>query len=173
MDERKAADFSTLDANDTGKTRSVMQIKVRLPSNPPILFIPSDIYHLAHYSVSWRDLSIVEWQFALLFLHDVVVFSKTLQQRINHIRGVLSLLKSAGATLKIKKREFFFGHHRLFESPKSRKRTWNSTLAQRTTSMETNHLPASRNYAYFLTYALSSDDLSLALLLSRLCLISV
>lgn len=47
-----------------------------------------------------------KWQFVLVHLEDIVVFSKTPQQLIGHVRKVLSVLHSAG-TLKPKKYEFF------------------------------------------------------------------
>lgn len=52
-------------------------------------------------------LSSTEWQFALVFLNDNVVFSETAQQHINHVLKVLSQLHNAGATLKLKMCKFF------------------------------------------------------------------
>lgn len=45
-------------------------------------------------------LSSVEWHFVIVYLHDIVVFSKTLQQHFGHVRKVVLLLHSAGAILK-------------------------------------------------------------------------
>lgn len=44
----------------------------------------------------------VKWHFAFANLDSIVMFSKTTKQYINYVREVLSLLNSAGSTLKIK-----------------------------------------------------------------------
>lgn len=41
-------------------------------------------------------LSSVKGQFALVYLEDKIIFSKMIQQKIDHLRKVLSLLHSAG-----------------------------------------------------------------------------
>lgn len=51
--------------------------------------------------------SSVEWQFALVHLDDIVIFSNTLEQHIDHVRKVLLLLYNAKATLELKKCKFF------------------------------------------------------------------
>lgn len=43
----------------------------------------------------------VEWQLTLIYLNDIVVFSKTPQEHINHIRKIILLLHSASATRKL------------------------------------------------------------------------
>lgn len=53
------------------------------------------------------DLSRVKWQFALVCLDKIVVFRKTLQQNISHVRRALSLLHIAGATLELKNCKLF------------------------------------------------------------------
>lgn len=59
-------------------------------------------------------LSSVEWQFALVYLDDIVVLSKTFEKHIDHVRKVLLLLYNAGATLKFEERNFPTRKIRLF-----------------------------------------------------------
>lgn len=54
-------------------------------------------------------LSSVKWQFALVYLDDIVVVSKTAHQGIDLLHKVLSLLHSAGVILKPKKGKFVTG----------------------------------------------------------------
>jgi hypothetical protein len=42
-------------------------------------------------------------KFALVYLDDVIIYSKTLQQHIVHIEKVLDLLRKAGLKIKISK----------------------------------------------------------------------
>lgn len=48
-------------------------------------------------------LSIVIWKFALAYLNDNVIFSKTSQKFVDYVYRVLSLLYSAGTILKFEK----------------------------------------------------------------------
>lgn len=52
-------------------------------------------------------LSQVKWQYALVYHDDAIVFSKSLEQHLDHVSTVLSLLKYAGVSLKMKKCLFF------------------------------------------------------------------
>ena len=52
-------------------------------------------------------LSKVKWQTALVYLDDVIVYSKTYEEHFEHLRTVLDLLKNAGVSLKLKKCHFF------------------------------------------------------------------
>lgn len=52
-------------------------------------------------------MSLVKWQSALVYLDDIVVFSRSLRNQINHVKQVLSILKDAGVTLKLMKCNFF------------------------------------------------------------------
>lgn len=47
-------------------------------------------------------LATVKWQFALVYLDDVIVFSSSLEDHVEHVATVLRLLKDAGVTLKLK-----------------------------------------------------------------------
>lgn len=49
----------------------------------------------------------VKWQFALVYLEDIVTFSTTPRQHIEHTKKVLGLLSKAGVSLKLKKCRFF------------------------------------------------------------------
>ena len=52
-------------------------------------------------------LASVRWQVALVYLDDVIIFSKSYRAHLEHVATVLSLLKSAGVTLKLAKCHFF------------------------------------------------------------------
>lgn len=52
-------------------------------------------------------LFIVKWQFAPVYLNDIVIFSMTPEQHLGHVREIPSLFYNAGATLKLKKCHFF------------------------------------------------------------------
>lgn len=45
----------------------------------------------------------VKWQYALVYLDDVVKFSQTPDKHIEHFRQVLTLLNDVGVTLNLKK----------------------------------------------------------------------
>jgi len=49
----------------------------------------------------------VKWQFCLVYLDDVIIFSKTEEEHIVHVDYILNLLKKAGVSLKFRKSEFF------------------------------------------------------------------
>lgn len=49
----------------------------------------------------------VKWEFALVYFDNILIFSRTLEQHSKHVSKNLSLLDSAGATLKLKKCSFF------------------------------------------------------------------
>jgi len=53
------------------------------------------------------SLSGLRWQMCLVYLDDVIVFSRTVQDRIRHLREVLLLLESAGVSLKPSKCHLF------------------------------------------------------------------
>ena len=52
-------------------------------------------------------LSGVRWRTCLIYLDDVIVFSKTLTDHIDHLDEVLTLLGDAGISLKLRKCSFF------------------------------------------------------------------
>ena len=56
-------------------------------------------------------LSGVRWKTCLVYIDDVVIFSKTQEEHFEHVNHVLSLLKEAGVKLKLKK--CFFFHKRV------------------------------------------------------------
>ena len=49
----------------------------------------------------------VRWQICLVYLDDVIVFSRTQDEHAEHLGTVLSLLRSAGISLNLKKCSFF------------------------------------------------------------------
>ena len=61
-------------------------------------------------------LSGLRWQTCLIYPDDVIVFSKDTNEHVAHVDEVVTLLRSAGVSLKLKKCEFFqpkvdyFGH---------------------------------------------------------------
>ena len=52
-------------------------------------------------------LSGVRWKFCLVYLDDIIVFSATREDHLSHLRSIFKLLREAGATLRLKKCEFF------------------------------------------------------------------
>ena len=52
-------------------------------------------------------LSGVRWQICLVYLDDVIVFSRTHAEHVEHLDTVLTLLRNAGVSLKLKKCQFF------------------------------------------------------------------
>ena len=52
-------------------------------------------------------LSGLRWQTGLIYLDDVIVFSKDTNEHVAHVGEVLTLLRSAGVSLKPKKCKFF------------------------------------------------------------------
>ena len=52
-------------------------------------------------------LSGVRWQTCLIYLDDVIIFSKDIKSHLGHVDEILTLLGQAGITLKLKKCEFF------------------------------------------------------------------
>ena len=47
------------------------------------------------------------WQMFLMYLDDVIIFSKDAQTYLRHVEEVLRLLRKMGVTLKLRKRAFF------------------------------------------------------------------
>lgn len=52
------------------------------------------------------SLPAVEWQFALVYIDNIVVFSRSIAEQIDHVKHVLPLLRHAGVILKLKKCKF-------------------------------------------------------------------
>ncbi len=52
-------------------------------------------------------LSKYKWKTCLVYLDDVIIYSKTVKDHINHVDEVLTCLREAGITLKISKCSFF------------------------------------------------------------------
>ncbi len=52
-------------------------------------------------------LSKFKWQTCLVYLDDVIIFSKDVESHVKHVDEILSCLKQAGVTLKVKKCKFF------------------------------------------------------------------
>ncbi len=48
-----------------------------------------------------------KWKTCLIYLDDVIIYSKTVEEHIDHVDEVLRCLADAGVTLKIKKCKFF------------------------------------------------------------------
>jgi hypothetical protein len=48
----------------------------------------------------------VKWNYALLYLDDVIVYSKNVEEHIQNVDEILTLLKNAGASLKLKNCHF-------------------------------------------------------------------
>ena len=48
-----------------------------------------------------------KWKTCLVYLDDVIIFSRTPEEHIRHVDEVLACLSAAGVTLKISKCKFF------------------------------------------------------------------
>ncbi len=53
-------------------------------------------------------LSGVNWQFCLVYLDEIIVYSKSEEDHIRHVDEVLSILRKAGLSLKLQGRATFF-----------------------------------------------------------------
>ena len=53
-------------------------------------------------------LSKYEWKTCLVYLDDVIIFSKSVEDHINHVDEVLTCLREAGVSLNLSKCNFFF-----------------------------------------------------------------
>lgn len=51
-------------------------------------------------------LSTAKWQYASLYLDDIVIFSEKAKVRFEHTRSIFCLLKETGVTLQVKKCDF-------------------------------------------------------------------
>lgn len=49
----------------------------------------------------------VKWQFAIMYLHDIIVFSRNEDEHASHVRAVMSLLHNIRVTLNFKKCNFY------------------------------------------------------------------
>ena len=49
----------------------------------------------------------LRWKTCLVYLDDVIVFSKTFDEHVKHVQDVLTILQRAGISLKLKKCNFF------------------------------------------------------------------
>ena len=64
-------------------------------------------------------LSDVRWESVIVYLDDIIIFSKSFEEHVRHLRVVLQKLTDSGATLKFSKCKFFrqsvdyLGHHLL------------------------------------------------------------
>ena len=52
-------------------------------------------------------LSKFKWQSCLVYLDDVIIYSNSVEEHIQHVDAILSALKAAGVSLKLKKCSFF------------------------------------------------------------------
>ena len=48
-----------------------------------------------------------KWQFAIVYIDDIIIFSRTPEEHLEHLDTVLGLLAKAGVTLKLNKCHFF------------------------------------------------------------------
>jgi Reverse transcriptase (RNA-dependent DNA polymerase) len=52
-------------------------------------------------------LSKVKWKYALVYLDDIIIYSESLEEHFEQLDSVLSILRKAGATLKLSKCHLF------------------------------------------------------------------
>lgn len=73
---------------------------VRMPfglCNAPVTFLRALDISLASF----------KWKCCIVYIDDVVIFSKSIEEHIDHVDDVLTTLSQAGISLKLKKCEFF------------------------------------------------------------------
>ena len=118
---REATIFTTLDCNsgnwhmnlaeeDKDKTKFVSRMGahryLRIPfglRNAPASF--QRALNMIH--------SLVRWQTCLIYLGDVIIFSKEKEKHLEDVNEVLQLLRDAGTSLKLKKCEVYSSQVRL------------------------------------------------------------
>lgn len=54
-----------------------------------------------------RVLADLWWKICFLYINDIIIYSKTLEQHIQHVNTVFHELTQANQILNIKKRKFF------------------------------------------------------------------
>ena len=52
-------------------------------------------------------LSGVKWQYNLVYLEDIIIFSRSFKEHLHHVESVLKLLQNAGVTLRLRKSRIF------------------------------------------------------------------
>ena len=57
--------------------------------------------------VLYMILSRYKWKTCLVYIEDVIIYSKSVEAHIRHVYEVLTAFKKAGVTLKMKKFTFF------------------------------------------------------------------
>ena len=108
--------FSTLDCNS-----GYWQIEIDEDDQEKTAFVTHQgLYHFTRMPFGLRNapatfqravdivLSSVRWQFCIVYLDDVIIFSNSVDEHIDHIDQVLTLLENAGMSIRLKKS--FFMH---------------------------------------------------------------
>lgn len=103
--------FSTLDCNS-----GYWQIEVETEDRPKTAFVTHHgVYQYTRMPFGLKNapatfqravdmiLASVKWQYAIVYLDDIVIFSRNVEEHLKHIRTVLTLLRAAGMSLKMKK----------------------------------------------------------------------
>ena len=62
-----------------------------------------------------RTLAGLQWQIAVLYLDDIVVFGKSFEEHLCNLRKVLDRLSEAGLKLKPKKCQFYKKKYRFWD----------------------------------------------------------
>ena len=76
-----------------------------------------------------------DFPFAIAYLDDIIIFSKTPQEHLSHICMVFEKLKSANLSMKKSKCSFFFKGNTIFGSHS--KHYWNTTITLQNTCNST------------------------------------
>ena len=107
--------FSTLDAN-SGYWRILIEPKDRDKTMFKTHFrayaFPRMSFGLKNAPATYQRviniiITRVRFQFALVYLDDIIVFSSSFEDHKLHIRTVLELLETVGVTLRLSKSKFF------------------------------------------------------------------
>lgn len=75
----------------------------------PFVRIPTGLLNAQSMFQETMDaaLSVVDWQFALLYIDDIAVFCRYAAEQINHLENLLTLVRNLKATLTSKKCSFY------------------------------------------------------------------
>ena len=103
--------FSTLDCN-----AGYWQIEIEEEDKDKTAFVTHhELFRFKRMSFGLRNapstfqrtidiiLATAKWQYAIVYLDDIIIFSNSVEEHLVHVSKVLDMLQRAGMTLKLKK----------------------------------------------------------------------